>query len=596
MNFSLHLSDFQSALIWNTAMVAGILIAFTLQWHEGKRRGFDMPSWITVLAVTYVAMLLGERLGAFTISDWQALGRGEGLPAHVGKTAIGGGLLALPVFFLLRKWFRLPAASIDVLLVPLLLAAAVSRIGCFFAGCCFGEISPGGWGVCYTPQTPAFAWQSGEGLLGADASVSLPVLPVQLFVTGFGIAAFLVLWRLRDRFKSAGSLGFLTLGALATNRFFVEFFRETGSNRGILGTVFGGLPLTQWFALFVAALMVYAYWRNESRRPVSRALSAPSGSMPLRAVLLFAALASALACSDLLSLEERLILLLVTAPVVYTLAQALRRDWIGSAASRTSAGLLSAAGIALLIVPLDTLGVGKPANDTVPPADFRPTPEKKANWFEFGLGGVSGSYQREIVSKDCDGNITSREKYKIQTNSVAFDASYNIPLERGKLGFGLRAITGVSQSPDYPADDFTFRGANPYMRWDGRGFGISAGALFASRGIQPGARQEKVLPTLGLRFGKVDYFHIVFDSYQHAGLPVYPEPSYSSTLHFGFRDPTGAKNLGGGIAYTSGENNARAGVLLSFRHPIGRIPLTVNGSFFFNGQPMGGVGLRYIFR
>ena len=98
MNFSLHLSDFQSALIWNTAMVAGILIAFTLQWHEGKRRGFDMPSWITVLAVTYVAMLLGERLGAFTISDWQALGRGEGLPAHVGKTAIGGGLLALPIY------------------------------------------------------------------------------------------------------------------------------------------------------------------------------------------------------------------------------------------------------------------------------------------------------------------------------------------------------------------------------------------------------------------------------------------------------------------------------------------------------------------
>ena len=75
-------------------------------------------------------------------------------------------------------------------LAPCLGALVVlGRLGCFFAGCDFGEVSPAPWAVRFPPGTPAFAEHAARGLVLSGDHRSLPVHPTQLYEALLGALA-----------------------------------------------------------------------------------------------------------------------------------------------------------------------------------------------------------------------------------------------------------------------------------------------------------------------------------------------------------------------------------------------------------------------
>jgi phosphatidylglycerol:prolipoprotein diacylglycerol transferase len=97
------------------------------------------------------------------------------------------------------------------------LAQAIGRIGCTLNGCCFGKPSsfnsfPGA--VIYTPRDaiPPQYWLT-------------PLYHTQIYFLIWNLIVFVVIWCLRGRFKSQGSLFFLYLCLYAAGDFGLRFFR-----------------------------------------------------------------------------------------------------------------------------------------------------------------------------------------------------------------------------------------------------------------------------------------------------------------------------------------------------------------------------------
>lgn len=114
------------------------------------------------------------------------------------------------------------------------IAHCVGRIGCLFAGCCYGHVTDAWYGI-YLP------------------AVGEKVVPTQLFESIFLFCLFIVLTVLLFRTKISGLGVYLT--AYAVFRFCIEFVR--GDDRGQLT---GGITPSQFWSilLFVAGVIVIA--------------------------------------------------------------------------------------------------------------------------------------------------------------------------------------------------------------------------------------------------------------------------------------------------------------------------------------------------
>jgi len=109
---------------------------------------------------------------------------------------------------------RLPIiASFDRACIFIPLTFAISRLGCFFAGCCYGLPTNGWYAVTYTNP---------ECLAPTDYSIH----PTQLYSAGleFLLFLFLILWGQKKCTKT-GQLFGLYLTLMSTERFLVDFLR-----------------------------------------------------------------------------------------------------------------------------------------------------------------------------------------------------------------------------------------------------------------------------------------------------------------------------------------------------------------------------------
>ena len=146
-----------------------------------------------------------------------------------GITWLGGVVGSFPLMiFLIHKF--VPAAKGNALtyfslLVPgIVLAHALGRFGCFFAGCCYGGPTDSIFGV-------SFPYGHAKHDYPAPGGGSLPVLPTQLFEAVFEILLFaaMILFYKKTR-KYNLEIYCVVYGIF---RFIMEFFR--GDSRGGTG-------------------------------------------------------------------------------------------------------------------------------------------------------------------------------------------------------------------------------------------------------------------------------------------------------------------------------------------------------------------------
>lgn len=231
------------------AMIAlGVLAAILITRHLAPKIGVDSER-ITDMAIfavlgglvgSYVNYIISYDWGYFASDPISILRFWEGGLVFLGGL-IGGTVFA--IIYILRH--RMPlweVADITAIAVPL--AYGFGRIGCFFAGCCYGE-------VCELPWAVTF-----PGHLVARH-------PTQLYsmLLGFGLAAFAFWFRKRRRFAGQSFLLYIILYGIG--RSLIEMLR-------INPTVFG-LPLSvaQFTGLMMAlgAGIAYPFLRRKTSYP-----------------------------------------------------------------------------------------------------------------------------------------------------------------------------------------------------------------------------------------------------------------------------------------------------------------------------------------
>ena len=154
---------------------------------------------------------------------------------------LGVGALAL---FIYSRVAKLPFRRLlDIFALPTMAALMLHRVGCFLAGCCWGDVISQQHavlqGVQYPPGSLAYEQHLEKGLIEPGALMSLPVHAVQLYEAVLLLVMLLLLSRVQWRRLAPGTLAVLTICSYALLRFFVEYLRADSH------VVLADLTLTQ---------------------------------------------------------------------------------------------------------------------------------------------------------------------------------------------------------------------------------------------------------------------------------------------------------------------------------------------------------------
>jgi phosphatidylglycerol:prolipoprotein diacylglycerol transferase len=221
------LSLYTYGLFVALGFVAGIMVAR----HEGKRLQEDQDKIMDLCFYVLIAAIAGSRLFyVFTnfsmfISDPLEIFR----IWNGGLVFYGGFILALisAIVYVKRKGMSLFKTS-DIMAPALAIGHAIGRIGCFFAGCCYGKACDLPWAVTFT---------SPDSL----APLNIPLHPTQLYAAAANLMIFIFIWLLRGRKKFDGQIFWIYVLLYGAARSIIEVFR--GDFRGDL--VFGTLSISQ---------------------------------------------------------------------------------------------------------------------------------------------------------------------------------------------------------------------------------------------------------------------------------------------------------------------------------------------------------------
>lgn len=228
--------------------VTGILVSVKLGKDHGipPQQVMDMAFFMILWAIVGSRLLYilinvsyyrAHPLDAFKI--WQG-----GLVFSGGLIAVAGAM----TWYLRRHRLSFWVAG-DLWAPALALGQAVGRIGCFMAGCCYGQPTDLPWGVVFSHPHSL-------------APQNIPLHPTQAYSALGGFAIFFILLFLHSRRKFQGQVFLWYLILHSTARLFVERFR--GDERGLLpGT---DMTLTQLLATVILILAVVALFLLKSRQ------------------------------------------------------------------------------------------------------------------------------------------------------------------------------------------------------------------------------------------------------------------------------------------------------------------------------------------
>ncbi len=270
-------------LLIAAAFLAGIWLA----QREGRRRGQDPERIADLTFWILVAALVGSRVYFILVNPQDYFGANAMTQTPFGRmprllAVWEGGLVFYGGFIgatLTAWWYmrrhRMPfLAHADTLIPSVAFGHFLGRLGCFGAGCCWGEVAHGHlpWATSFPPgslafQTFAKRLDPGE-FLAPDRLSTLPLHPVQLYEAFGELAIFLLLvFVVRPHKRFHGQVLATWLLVYAVLRTTVELFRGDVERGVVLG-----LGVGQWTSLAIFAVGA-AIW-VKARKDPARALAA----------------------------------------------------------------------------------------------------------------------------------------------------------------------------------------------------------------------------------------------------------------------------------------------------------------------------------
>ncbi len=225
------------------AALAGLLIC--------SKRKFPKTELLNSCVYTLVGAFLGAKLlflivSLRTIIEYDIPVMAVIMGGFVFYGGLVGGFIGLCIYA--RQFKEDLVKYLDIYACVLPLGHAFGRVGCFFAGCCYGK--PVEWGYAYTHA-------AGSTPLG------VPLLPIQLIESACLILIFLMQIILLLRFPAKRLLNtFFYAFSYPVVRFVLEFFRGDAERGRFL------LSTSQWvsLAVFVTASVLLIRKRSLIKR------------------------------------------------------------------------------------------------------------------------------------------------------------------------------------------------------------------------------------------------------------------------------------------------------------------------------------------
>lgn len=245
-------------------LAAAYLLGLQLAVWRARKRGVD-PNRVMDLGIWIIIAALVGAKALLIVVDWDHYRSNPGDVFSLVRSAgvfYGGLVVATITGFLLIRRYRLPVWTTADLYAPgIALGHVIGRMGCFFAGCCWGKPTDAPWAITFT--NPAAAENVGTPL-------NIALHPTQLYEAGAEllILALLLATERRGRYF-AGRTFWLYMLLYGITRFVIEIYR--GDPRGELF----GMSTSQFVSvLLVPISLVMLYWLSRRNTPLERPAAA----------------------------------------------------------------------------------------------------------------------------------------------------------------------------------------------------------------------------------------------------------------------------------------------------------------------------------
>jgi phosphatidylglycerol:prolipoprotein diacylglycerol transferase len=230
---------------YGVLLAAAYLLGLQFALMRAKRRGLD-PNRVMDLGIwIIVSALVGAKL-LLLIVEWDTYSRNprELLSLVRVGGVFYGGLIAAVLVALGYLWrHRLPVWHVtDVFAPGIALGHVVGRVGCFFAGCCFGRQTDVPWAIVFTNDYAAS---------NAGTPLNVPLHPTQLYEAGAELLILgVLLWMERKGRPYPGRTFWSYMLFYGVSRFVIEFYR--GDARGMIGM----FSTSQFVSLIIVPLAI----------------------------------------------------------------------------------------------------------------------------------------------------------------------------------------------------------------------------------------------------------------------------------------------------------------------------------------------------
>jgi len=245
---------------YGVLLAAAYLGGLQLAMIRGRKRGLDSTRVLDLGIYIIISALVGAKL-LLLVTDFRSFADNPRALLDLlrsGGVFYGGLIVAVTVALLYIRRIGLPLwTTCDVFAPGIALGHVVGRLGCFFAGCCYGKPTTVPWAITFT--NPYAAANVGTPL-------NIPLHPTQLYEAGAEALILVLLLATESRGRRfPGRTFWLYMLLYAISRYIIEMFR--GDPRGTV-FIFSTSQFISVLLVPLAIVMLVYLGRRESPEPL----------------------------------------------------------------------------------------------------------------------------------------------------------------------------------------------------------------------------------------------------------------------------------------------------------------------------------------